>query len=290
MHVIRAYDASGKQNTVKFNEIAFCIAFAVKLRQKVFLLVFCVSRSGATIVFSRRRKSGWPPRLDVLRRHRQLRECLMTSAKWLAATAVGLCPLVGANAADCIRYTGSDLERALVQTESSANPFAIGVVNGYLKWQPRSKNEAIATAQALKAAGYNFSMGCRQVNLFNLPKYGLDFESVFDPETNSRTGTDIFNECKGRALSKFGNSDAMTRAALSCYYSGNFTTGQRKEGDQSYVDKVLARLAPGERKPALAIPVVSTKSQGEKAGVSKPSSTAPREPSKSDDWDVFNEL
>lgn len=222
----------------------------------------------------------------------------MHTAKWFASAVMMLCPLVAAQANDCSRFSGNDLERAQVKTESSFNPFAIGVVNGYLKWQPRTKKEAIATAHALKAAGYNFSMGCRQVNLFNLPKYGLDFESVFDAEKNSKTATDIYNECLDRARGKFGNREAATRAALSCYYSGNFTTGQRKEdGKKSYVDKVLDNLVPGERNASLAIPVISTNSPGRKTGIDKtvPASHA-HEPvkraaeAKPDDWDVFNEF
>ena len=220
----------------------------------------------------------------------------MKKSKWLASAAMALFPCVSVQAKDCIGYTGSDLEKALVKTESSANPFAIGVVNGYLKWQPRTKEEAIATAHALQAAGYNFSMGCRQVNLFNLPKYGLDFESVFDPAKNSKTGTDIYNECLERAQARFGNGVAATRAALSCYYSGNFITGQRKEGKQSYVDKVLTNLGPGERNASLAIPVVSTKSPSGKAESARSGPATPREPAqktaegKPTDWDVFNEL
>lgn len=209
---------------------------------------------------------------------------------------MALSPCVAAQAQDCIRFTSSQLERALVKTESSANPFAIGVVNGYLKWQPRNKEEAVATALALKAAGYNFSMGCRQVNLYNLRRYGLDFESVFDPEKNSRTGTDIYNECLGRARAKFGDDSTTTRAALSCYYSGNFTTGQHKEGKQSYVEKILTNLALGEQAIARAIPVVSTKTASSKAGLIKSALAAPRNvvqkasASKPADWDVFDEL
>lgn len=227
---------------------------------------------------------------------RQLTGWFMNAAKWFASAVMALSPWVATQAKDCIRYTGSDLERALVKTESSANPFAIGVVNGYLKWQPRTKEEAIATAHALKAAGYNFSMGCRQINLSNVPKYGLDFESVFDSEKNSKTGTAIYNECLDRAQARFGNGEAATRAALSCYYSGNFTTGQRKEGKQSYVDRVLTNLTPGERSASLAIPVVSTKSSGAKAGPSNSGTATRRDPvqkapeGESNDWDVFNEF
>lgn len=74
------------------------------------------------------------------------------------------------------------LER-LMKVESSFNPYAIGVVGGRLARQPRYKEEAIATAQHLERAGWNFSLGLGQVNRYNLDKYGLDYETVFDPVT-----------------------------------------------------------------------------------------------------------
>ena len=54
---------------------------------------------------------------------------------------------------DCAQHVQAPIEQAIVTVESSFNPYAIGVVNGYLVRQPRNKAEAIATAQALKAQG-----------------------------------------------------------------------------------------------------------------------------------------
>jgi len=57
--------------------------------------------------------------------------------------------------------------RALVNVESSFNPFAIGVVNGKLERQPRNQEEAVATANELERNGYNYSVGYAQVNKHN---------------------------------------------------------------------------------------------------------------------------
>lgn len=160
---------------------------------------------------------------------------------------------------DCMRYARAPIERAVVAIESAFNPFAIGVVNGRLARQPRTKEEAVATALSLKAKGYNYSMGCRQVNHANLVKYGLDHESVFDPLKNSLVGSAIYEECRTRAAAKFGDRNSVIRAALSCYYSGSFTRGQQKEGNSpSYAEKVLGNISGGA-KPSLAIPVVAFK-------------------------------
>ncbi|VFS55413.1 type IV secretion system lytic transglycosylase VirB1 [Raoultella planticola] len=125
------------------------------------------------------------------------------------------------------------LER-LMKVESSFNPYAIGVVGGRLARQPRHKEEAIATAQYLAQAGWNFSLGLGQVNRHNLDKYGLDYETVFDPCHNARAAAGIFNQCLRRASVKFSAQQAQL-AAFSCYYSGNFRRGflpRRADTDQ----------------------------------------------------------
>ena len=59
---------------------------------------------------------------------------------------------------------------ALVATESGFNPHAIGVVGGQLDRQPRTRAEALATAQHLQAAGWNFSVGLAQINVGNFER------------------------------------------------------------------------------------------------------------------------
>ncbi len=196
---------------------------------------------------------------------------------------------------DCAQHVQAPIERQIVTVESSFNPYAIGVVDGRLERQPRNKAEALATAQALQAQGWNFSLGCRQVNVKNLGKYGLTLETAFDAEKNSAAGKAIYSECMDRASKKFGNGEAGTRAALSCYYSGNFTTGQRKEGIQpSYVGKVLGSAIPDQQSAtALAIPVIASKAKGTgKVGAKTVSVSTPRPKveKEQDDWDVFHEL
>src|SRR5690625_4145763 len=71
-------------------------------------------------------------------------------------------------AAECAPDVHPTTLKAVVTTESSWNPYAIGVVNGYLEHQPRTLDEAIATAYELEEQGYNFSLGLGQVNRQNL--------------------------------------------------------------------------------------------------------------------------
>ena len=119
----------------------------------------------------------------------------------------------------------------VVHVESSRNPFAIGVVGGYLARQPKSLDEALAAVRQLKEEGYNFSVGIAQVNRYNLAKYGLNtYADAFGVCPNLRAGSRILRECYDRAQD-WGK-------AFSCYYSGNFATGFK----HGYVQKIFASI------------------------------------------------
>ena len=148
--------------------------------------------------------------------------------------------------------------QAVVRTESGFNPYSIGVVGGHLTRQPKTRAEAVATAKALASQGLNFSMGLGQVNKAHLPRFGLSYETVFDPCANLQAGARILQECYDRARTQLG-SDKALNAAISCYYSGNFKRGfQVERGGTSYVQRVAANATAAN--PTIdavpAIPVV----------------------------------
>lgn len=181
--------------------------------------------------------------------------------------------------------------QAVARTESGFNPYAIGVVGGAIK-QPTTFSEAVEAARQLDKAGRNFSMGLSQINRYNLAKYGLDYESVFDPCLNLKVGAEILSECFGRAS---GNDQEALQKALSCYYSGNFRTGftQDLAGQPSYVQRVIAAagknhdnqvIKQAEAKPAVeAKPVIPELDPNTPAPVqvkvtAKPSKPKPKKP------------
>ena len=170
-------------------------------------------------------------------------------------------------AQQCAPAVHPDTIAAVVRVESGFNPYAIGVVGGRLERQPKNKEEAIATAQALKEAGWNFSVGIGQVNRYNLPKYNLTLQDAFEPCKNLAVGAEILKDCYQRAASAgIAQGQQSLQAALSCYYSGNFTRGFTPDspGEPSYVQKVLANAG----QDAKAIPVVPA---AQKAGTGNPS-------------------
>jgi len=184
---------------------------------------------------------------------------------------------------------------AIVQTESGFNPYAIGVVRGRLLRQPENAAEAVATAHALAAAGWNFSVGLAQVNRANWSAYGLTEQSAFDPCHNLAAGAAVLEGCftAARSAQIDGRRDpqAALRAGLSCYASGNFLTGYRTGYVQRVVDNArVPASAPSQTfVPAIEpIPVVpaspADRARSQPAGhqVSEPpgnaSDTNPGEP------------
>lgn len=167
-------------------------------------------------------------------------------------------------ASQCAPQFPAEILTTISKVESGHNPYAIGVVDGYLSRQPENKEEALATANMLHKEGWNFSMGIAQINLHNLAKYNLTLDSVFDPCDNLRIAADIYNECFQRASLQYRTKRDALLASYSCYYSGNFTRGFKAEGKDglSYVDKIIAAMPSSAADKSIAvqpIPVISTR-------------------------------
>jgi len=142
----------------------------------------------------------------------------------------------------CAPQVHANTAHALVSVESGFNPWAIGVVGGTLLRQPRQRAEAQATARALQAGGWNFSVGLGQINAGNFTRLGLTLDTAFEPCTNLRAMQAVLTECFARANAAGGpaaSDQATLRRALSCYYSGSFATGFR----HGYVRRVAAAAA-----------------------------------------------
>ncbi|KVG59979.1 lytic transglycosylase domain-containing protein [Burkholderia territorii] len=147
---------------------------------------------------------------------------------------------------------------AIVRTESGFHPYAIGVIHGRLRRQPKNAAEAQATVRMLEAAGWNFSVGLAQVNRANWRAYGLSATSAFEPCRNLATAAAILARCFDAAL-KSGqfrlaaddriDVQAALRAGLSCYASGDFSSGYRTGYVQRVVENAVA--------PPLATPLAT---------------------------------
>lgn len=132
----------------------------------------------------------------------------------------------------CAPEVSEDTLRALVRTESSFNPYAIGIVGGGSR-QPKAFHEAMAIIAQLELEGKNYSVGLAQINKKNFSKLGINASGALDACTNLKAASKILSDCYQRAQNRSGSNSLHD--ALS-YYSGNFQTGYR----HGYVDKVRA--------------------------------------------------
>ena len=144
----------------------------------------------------------------------------------------------------CAPLVHPSTAQAIVSTESSFNPLAIGVVAGALARQPRNLEEALATAQDLRTRGRDFSVGLGQINVRNLDRFGMSIADGFDGCKNLAAMQTVLRDCYERAESKDEPQLALRRA-LSCYYSGNFSTGFR----HGYVSRVVRNAQKTARAP-----------------------------------------
>lgn len=159
----------------------------------------------------------------------------------------------------------AEVMQHVVHVESSANPYAIGVVDGQLVRQPQNLDEALATVQMLEAKGYNFSVGLAQVNRYNLGKYGLaSYEEAFQTCPNLMAASQILADCYASAGGDWGKS-------FSCYYSGNFVTGYRDGYVQKIYDSIRRNTTvDGERYGAASpIPLMEATATTREATVAR---------------------
>ena len=125
----------------------------------------------------------------------------------------------------CAPYVAPATARALVRAESDMQPWAIHVKGGRLDHQPRTQREAIITAKALRAAGWDFDAGLAQINARNLERFGVPPERAFNPCTNLRLMQRLLGECFLRARQSGESEQLALREALSCYNTGNLRDG-----------------------------------------------------------------
>ncbi|EKT1335123.1 lytic transglycosylase domain-containing protein [Salmonella enterica] len=135
-------------------------------------------------------------------------------------------------ALQCAPTIHPDTTTDIGYTESRFQNLAIGVVQGKSIY-PKDINDALEHIKQLKAKGKNYSIGLMQINQANFKKYGVTSKDMFDPCKNLSVFEKIITDCYTRG--------ETLKRALSCYYSGNFDTGQRPESafeNTSYVQRV----------------------------------------------------
>lgn len=161
----------------------------------------------------------------------------------------------------CAITVHPDTVNDIAWVESRMNPYAIGVVKGS-GLIPRTRAQALSYIKQLEADNKNYSVGLMQINKANFKRYGVTAEALLDPCTNLSVFEKVITDCYTRGKT-------MPRA-LSCYYSGRFERGQKKESlyaGTSYTERVSMAprrhyAVPSSR--TLEHPQVSTGSQSDR--------------------------
>ncbi|WP_224653878.1 lytic transglycosylase domain-containing protein [Pectobacterium versatile] len=156
----------------------------------------------------------------------------------------------------------------VARVESGFNPYAIAEIipkatrslgdNNIISHQPASRDKAELIIRRLVTQGRRYSVGLMQITSTNFRHYGVTASDLLDPCTNLSVFERILSDCYRRGGS--------LKRALSCYYSGNFRTGQQPEAafsGTSYVQRIgyasgsTLYAVPGTRedKSTAAIPL-----------------------------------
>lgn len=125
----------------------------------------------------------------------------------------------------------------VARVESGLNPYAIAEIlpdgKGVSSHFPASKDEAASLTERLAAQGRRYSVGLMQITSTNFRHYDVTARDLLDPCTNLSVFEHILSDCYHRGGS--------LKRALSCYYSGNFRTGQQPESafnHTSYIQRI----------------------------------------------------
>ena len=151
---------------------------------------------------------------------------------------------VAALAAQCAPTVAPATVVAIVQTESSGDPFALNVNGARQPARQTSAADAIATARRHVVAGYSVDLGLGQINSRNMRWLGLSWETVFDPCTNvAALGRVLTANYKAARAGR--DAQSALRIALSMYNTGSETRGFRN----GYVAKVVGNAGVATTAP-----------------------------------------
>lgn len=131
----------------------------------------------------------------------------------------------------------------VARVESGFNPYAIAEIvpktqstpgdKRIISHLPASRAEAERILHRLTEQGRRYSVGLMQITSANFRHYGVTARDLLEPCTNLTVFERILTDCYQRG--------GTLKRALSCYYSGNFTTGQQPEpafSGTSYVQRI----------------------------------------------------
>lgn len=181
-------------------------------------------------------------------------------------------PQMQSLAAQCAPTVAPETLLSVAQVESGFDPLAIGV-NGTprVSVSAADREDAVAKASALIAAGRNVDLGLAQINSRNLEWLGLTVEAAFDPCRNLAAAARVLQDGYARGSAKGAGEQPALRTAISYYNTGAPERGLRN-GYVAKVTRAAAQIVPALQ-PVDASPIAAEVA------------SSPAPPS----WDVFGE-
>jgi type IV secretion system protein VirB1 len=157
-------------------------------------------------------------------------------------------------ASQCAGSVAPETVLAIVQTESSGEPFALNVNGGRQPARQSNAVDAAATARRYISAGYSVDLGLGQINSRNMRWLGLTWETVFDPCTNIAALGQVLS-ANYNAAKPGRDPQSALRVALSMYNTGSQTRGFQN----GYVARVVGNAGVADEAVpyAGAIPVAA---------------------------------
>ncbi|WP_340617410.1 lytic transglycosylase domain-containing protein [Xenorhabdus entomophaga] len=158
----------------------------------------------------------------------------------------------------CAASVHPDTINDIAKVESGFNPYAIAEIvskDKVVSHLPNNKNNALLILERLKQNNARYSVGLMQIYSGNFKGYNISAEEMLDPCENLKIFEKILLDCYLRGGS--------LKNALSCYYSGNFETGNKKESqfaNTSYIERI------GYKNNAQTYKVPSTKEEKKGGG------------------------
>lgn len=160
-------------------------------------------------------------------------------------------------ALQCSPQVHPDTVFDVAKTESGLNPFAIAEIipkseraaagKSVITHMPATKAEALQIVNAIEKKGRRYSVGLMQITSTNFSQYHTTAEKLFSPCDNLKVAEKILVDCYRRG----GN----LKNGLSCYYSGDPMTGQKREkefANTSYIERIAGK--PLSTQPTVIVP------------------------------------
>ncbi|EAB3660506.1 transglycosylase [Salmonella enterica] len=143
----------------------------------------------------------------------------------------------------CAASVHPDTINDIARVESGFNPYAIAEIipkkerdesgKSVITHMPSGKEAALSIIHRIEGKNRRYSVGLMQITSTNFSLYNTTAEKLLDPCDNLSVFEKIIIDCYQRG--------GGLENALSCYYSGNFSTGKVKEeefGNTSYTERI----------------------------------------------------